>query len=131
MATLTIAEAMQAIPNYLNRVTDEAKRFMAQYIRENAKEGYATGTLANSISKFEISANEIAVGTRLESKSGRVYGAFVDKGRPAITKNKGAMHYFDTKYGVEVWTKHVREQKGIGFIDATLDHMRSTHIGLK
>ena len=128
---MTIDAAMSLLRGYLDRVAADAESYMKSYIRENANQGYATGALADSIDTRKISEIAVGIGSSLRSRtSGKVYGQFVDKGRGPITKTDGFLQYYDPKLGRWVKTHHVQGMAGIGFIEATADHVRHTHIGL-
>lgn len=130
MATLTLREAMTRISQYLDKVAARAEGYMKSYVAANANKGYQTGALAASIDTQTIGDNARSVGTSLRSKSGHVYGAYVDKGRGPITKTDGYMQYYDPKLGRWVKTRHVNGMEGIGFIQATKEYIESTHIPL-
>ena len=131
MATYTLNEAIKRIDTYIDKVAEEAKVYMSDYIRANADKGYQTGALANSINIEKPSADTRSVGSSLrDEKNGRVYGHYVDKGRGEIKKTDGYMQYYDPKYGKWVKTHHVKAMKGINFIEATANHIKSTNIPL-
>lgn len=132
MATFTIGEAMSRIPKLLDRVADHAVEYMSNYIDEHVGD-YSTGALAKSIQSRKIDENTRGVGTSLKSKtSGQVYGAYVDKGRGPVTAHNpsGRLHYYDPKLGKWMHPKSVGPMSGIGFIEATKDHLERTHFSL-
>lgn len=132
MATYTINEMIAKIDGYLDKVANEARDYMSDYITKNAKEGYATGALAGSINVEKVSENTRSVGSDLTNpKNGHVYGNYVNDGRGVVTaKNAPRLKYYDTKLGRWIQTKSVKPMSGIHFIEATKKHLESTHIPL-
>lgn len=131
MATYTIGEMISALDGLLDKVAEEAQSYMKGYIAQNANQGYQTGALAESIDIEPRGKLARSIGTSLKSKtSGRVYGEFVDKGRGPVTKDPGLLQYYDPKLGRWVRTHHVNGMSGIGFIDATKEHLESMHFDL-
>ena len=127
----TIDQMIAKIDGYIDKVAEEAKTYMSDYISNHANQGYQTGELARSIDIEKPSENTRSVGSSLRNpKTGKVYGNYVDKGRGPITKTDGYMQYYDPKLGRWVKTHHVRGMKGIDFISATAKHLKSTKIPL-
>lgn len=130
MADYTVNEVLARLDGYLDRVAEQARTHMQSYIATHANKGYQTGALASSIDVQPVGADTRSVGTSLRSRSGWVYGAFVDQGRGAITKTDGYLRYYDPKIGRWVRTKHVDKMDGIGFLQDTIRYLESTHIPL-
>lgn len=125
MANLTIDEAMSLLRGYLDRVAADAETYMKGYIRENADN--PTGQLEKSIDTRVISESARGVGSSLS------YAKFADQGRgPVRVKNKKSLHWvYPRPNGQDFFAKEVGPAKGLHFIQATADHLRITHIGLK
>lgn len=125
MATLTIDEAMSLLRGYLDRVAADAEAYMKTYIRENTDN--PTGVLERSIDTRVISDSARGVGSSLD------YAKYVDKGRgPVTVKNAKYLHWvYPRPSGADFFAKSVGPAKGIGFIEATAEHVRSKHIGLR
>lgn len=126
MANVSLSEAQNLIRGYLDKVAEEAQRYMAQYIEEHAKQGYATGHLRDSIKIDKRGENVRAVGSDLE------YAIYVDKGRGEVHAHNptGLLRYYDPVAGHWIRTPKVRKMDGIGFIEATKEHIEDTYIGL-
>lgn len=133
MATLTLDESIAKIPRLLDRISEEAKTYMSDYIRKNADKGYQTGALASSIDIESRGESARSVGSSLKSaSSGFVYGKAVDEGRGPVTAHNpsGRLHYYDPKLGKWVHPKSVKGMSGIGFIAATKNHIEGMNITL-
>lgn len=134
MATFTLSEAISHIEHYGEKVAQHAKTYMADYIRDNAKEGYATGALASSVQYEKRGDSTWAVGPAEGEVGVHPYAAYVDKGRgevhPLPSNKSGRLHYFDTKHNVWMHPKSVGPMKGINFIEATKQHLEDIGIGL-
>lgn len=125
MANLTIDEAMSLIRGYLDRVAADAETYMKDYIRSHADN--PTGRLEQSIDTRVISESARGVGSSLD------YAKFADQGRgPVVAKNAPVLHWqYPRPDGPWHSAKSVGPAKGIHFIEATAEHIRTTHIGLK
>lgn len=130
---MTLDESIAKIPTLLDRIAEEAKTYMADYIRKNADKGYQTGALASSINVEPRGESARSVGSSLRSKtSDHVYGNYVDKGRGPVTAHNpsGRLHYYDPKLGKWVHPKSVGPMSGIGFIEATKNYIEGMNITL-
>lgn len=130
MAELQLHGILTRLEGYLDRVAEHAQSYMQSYIWSHANQGYQTGALANSIDIQRVSDESRSVGTSLRSRSGYVYGEFVDRGRGGISKEDGYLHYYDPKLGRWVKTKHVNRMEGIGFIEATRHYLEGFNVPL-
>lgn len=137
MATFTLSEAISLVEGYGEKVARHAAEYMSEYIRDNAKRGYATGALASSVTYEKRGADTWAVGPADGEVGVHPYAAYVDRGRgPVHAKNQsGRLHYKDPIYGNpenDFWMhpKSVREMKGIRFIAATKKHLEDIGVGL-
>lgn len=134
MATFTLSEAISRIKGYGDNVAQHAATYMAEYIRNNAKEGYATGALASSVQYERRGESTWAVGPADGEVGVHPYASYVDKGRGEVVPKKdnptGRLHYYDTKLGKWLRPEKVKPMKGIHFIDATKKHLEDVGVGL-
>lgn len=137
MATFTLSEAISRIEHYGDKVAQHAKEYMSEYIRDNAKKGYATGTLAGSVAVERRDESTWAVGPADGEVGVHPYATYVDKGRgPVHAKNpSGRLHYQDPIHGNpenDYWMhpKSVKKMDGINFIEATKKHLEDVGVGL-
>ena len=134
MATFTLSEAISHIKGYGEKVAQHATTYMAEYIRDNAKEGYATGALASSVRYEQRGESTWAVGPADGEVGVHPYGIYVDEGRgevhPLPSNESGRLHYYDTKLGRWVHPKKVKPMKGIHYIAATKQYLENIGVGL-
>lgn len=134
MATFTLSEAISLIEGYGEKVARHAAEYMSEYIRDNAKQGYATGALASSVTYEKRGADTWAVGPADGEVGVHPYAAYVDQGRgevhPRPSNKSGRLHYFDTKHNVWMHPTSVGPMKGITFIAATKKHLEDIGVGL-
>ena len=135
MAEFTLSEAISHIQHYGDKVAEAAAGYMSEYIRDNAKQGYATGALAASVAWERRSDNTWAVGPAEGGNVGtHPYASYVDQGRgevhPLPSNKSGRLHYFDTKHNVWLSPEKTAKMDGIGFIEATKNHLNDLQIGL-
>ena len=134
MATLTLSEAISRIEGYGEKVAKTAQSYMSEYIRANARQGYATGALADSVAYEQRSEDTWAVAPADGKVGDHPYAYYVDKGRgevhPKPTNPTGRLHYYDPKIGAWVHPKQTAKMDGINFIEATKEYIEGLGVGL-
>lgn len=134
MASVTLSEAISLIEGYGEKVAKAAESYMSEYIRVHAKQGYATGALADSVAHERRSEGTWAVGPADGAVGDHPYAIYVDEGRgevhPLPGNKSGRLHYFDTKLNVWLSPEKTSEMKGIHFIEATKDYIEGLGVGL-